>query len=191
MELMTSASDRGRAYRTVVLTALVVGLVAAAAGGQQTKRIETGRVTADLIEYDFGKHAFTATGNTHVTIVGDHHAEVRAPALSMNVSEDMDQILVIEAQGPVNFEVVTAPDEDGTKRRIVASATRSATYRQAEQTVVLSGDACADVTTLPEGSADAAHFEGESIVVDLEGSTLSVRQATIEVTTEIEEDGEQ
>lgn len=186
---MSSRREARRKVGRALLIAAVAALVVTAALGQQTRRTETGKVTADLIEYDFGRHAFTATGNTHVTIRGAHQSEIRAPSLSMNLSENMDQILLIEAQGPVNFEVITAPDDEGTKRRIVASASRSAVYRQADETVVLSGDARADVTSLPEDGAEAAHFRGDSIAVNLETSTLSVRRATIEVTTEVEEGG--
>ncbi len=175
--------------RILLTTGLAVMLVAVAGGQQQTRRTETGKVTADLIEYDFGRHAFTATGNTQVTIKGAHESEIRAPGLSMELSEDMDQILTIEAEGPVNFEVLTAPDENGTRRRVVARASNSAVYRQADETIALTGDARADVTTVPDRGVDAAHFAGESIVVNLRESTLSVRKATIEVTTEVEEGG--
>ena len=175
----------------MLLIAALAALLAAGATGQQTRTTETGKVTADLIEYDFGRHAFTATGNTHVTIDGRHQAEIRAPSLSMDLSQNMDQIRLIEARGPVRFEVLTAPDENGIRRRIDASANQSATYRQADETVVLAGNARANVTSVPADGADAAQFSGESIVVNLATSTLSVRQATIEVTTEVTPGGGQ
>lgn len=188
---MHPRSDLTRALGRSLLLVLAAILIVAVASAQQTRRTETGKVTADLIEYDFARHAFSARGNTHVSLDGRHQADIRAPSLSMNLSESMNQILRIEAAGPVRFEVLTAPDENGTRRRIKASASQSATYRHDAQTVVLSGNARADVTSEPPDGAEAAQFSGESITVNLETSMLSVRQATIEVTTEIDAGGGQ
>ena len=92
----------------------------------------------------------------------------------------------------------TAFDKSWANRRsqsaesgCVSGASAGAAYRQSTQTVVLSGQAVADVTTLPEGNVEAAHFEGQSIVVDLAKSTLTAREATIEVTTEVDVPEEQ
>ncbi len=180
-----------RAIATLTVLIAAGALMAAAALGQQVRRTETGTVSADEIEYDFANHVFTASGNTQVTILGKHNAQMRAPALSVEVNQQLTRILVMEARGPVSFDIVTAPDAEGTRRRIRVSASRSATYRDAEQTVSLLGDAKADITTLPEGSVEAAHLEGESVVIDLANSTLTLKQATVEVTTEVEEQEEQ
>ena len=179
------------AVSRVMLLLGALALAAAIAGGQQVRRTETGTVSADLIEYDFGANAFTATGNTRVTILGTHNAELRAPELTMDLSDQLNQILSVDATGPVYLEVLTAPDDEGLRRRIIARASAGAAYRQSTQTVVLSGQAVADVTTLPEGNVEAAHFEGQSIVVDLAKSTLTAREATIEVTTEVDVPEEQ
>ncbi len=177
-----------RRVATAVMAVAVIAGALSVAAGQQVRRTETGTVTADLIEYDFGTNDFTATGNAHVTILGRHNAQIRAPKLTMDLSDQLDRILRLEAAGPVRFEVVTAPDDEGLRRQIEASATQSAVYVDETQTVTLTGDAVADVRTLPEGEVEAARFEGQSIVVNLAKSTLSVRQAKIEVTSEVEEE---
>ena len=178
--------------RSSITAALVAATVLAtvAAAQQQTRRTETGTVTADDIVYDFANNDFKATGNVSVQIEGRHNAKMRAPALSMDLSDSLNRILKLVASGPVHFEVLTAADSKGLRRKIIASCSQRATYDADSETVVLSGDALADVTTLPEGNVEAAHFTGESITVDLHNSTLSVKQAQITVTAEVAGQGD-
>ena len=169
---------------------LIVAIVAcvsalAVATAQQVKRTETGTVTAELIEYDFGNNDFKATGNVVVDIDGKHQAKMFAPTLSMDLNQDLDRILSLVATGPVRFEVLTAPDSDGLRRKILASCGSRAAYDAAAQTIVMSGGAKADVSTLPAGNAEAAHFTGDSITVNLRTSMLSIKQADLTVTTEV------
>ncbi len=169
---------------------LIVAIVAGAsvlgvAVAQQVKRTETGTVTADLIEYDFGNNDFKATGNVVVNIVGQHQAKMFAPTLSMDLNQDLDRILSLVAAGPVKFEVLTAADSAGLRRKILASCGSRAAYDADSQTVSMTGGAKADVSTLSVGNAEAAHFTGESITVNLRTSMLSIKQADLSVTTEI------
>ncbi len=170
-----------------LIIAIVAGVSAlGVAMAQQVKRTETGAVTADLIEYDFANNDFKATGNVIVNIDGTHQGKMFAPALSMDLNQDLDRIVSLVATGPVKFEVLTAPDTNGLRRKIVASCGKRATYDANTQTIVMTGGAKADVSTLPAGNAEAAHFTGDSITVNLLTSTLSVKQAEITVTTEVE-----
>ena len=169
-----------------LIVAIVVGVSAlGVAMAQQVKRTETGTITADLIEYDFSNNDCEATGNVTVGIDGKHQAKMFAPALFVDMNQALDRILSLVATGPVRFEVLTAPDSDGQRRKIVASCGTRAAFDAVAQTIVMSGGAKADVSTLPAGSAEAAHFTGESITVNLRTSTLSIKQADLTVTTEV------
>ncbi len=170
---------------TAAIVILAVATVITVAVAQQTKRTETGTVTAELIEYDFANNDLTATGNVSVNIEGRHVAKLRSPMLSVDMNDKMNRILKLVAGGPVNFDVLTAPDVNGLRRKIVASCSSRATYDAGSEMVTMSGNAEADVSTLPEGNMEAAHFTGESITVNLRTSMLSVKQAEISVTTEV------
>jgi lipopolysaccharide export system protein LptA len=147
-----------------LIVAIVVGVSAlGVAMAQQVKRTETGTITADLIEYDFSNNDCKATGNVTVSIDGRHQAKMFAPALFVDLNQDLDRILSLVAEGPVKFEVLTAPDSERQRRKIVASCGTRAAYDAAAQTIVMSGGAKADVSTLPTGNAEAAHFTGDSI----------------------------
>lgn len=169
---------------------LIVAIVAGAsvlgvAVAQQVKRTETGTITADLIEYDFGNNDCKATGNVTVSIDGRHQAKMFAPTLFVDLNQDLDRILSLVAEGLVRFEVLTAADSAGLRRKILASCGTRAAYDADSQTVSMTGGAKADVSTLPTSNAEAAHFTGDSITVNLRSSTLSVKQAEVSVTTEV------
>ncbi len=170
-----------------LIVAIVVGVSAlgVAVAQQQVKRTETGTIKADLIEYDFSNNDCTATGNVTVSIDGRHQAKMFAPVMFVDLNQDRNRILSLVATGPVRFEVLIAPDSDGLRRKILASCGTRAAYDATAQTILMSGGAKADMTTLPAGNAEAAHFTGDSITVNLRTSMLSIKQAEITVTTEI------
>ncbi len=171
----------------------VMGMIAlaamllAVAAAQQTRRTETGTVTAAEFEWDFANNKFLATGDVVVNIAGRHQAQLRAPQVSLDMNDTMNRIVRAVASGPVRLELLTAPDANGLRRKIIATCGGRATYEAGSDTVTMSGGAQADVTTLPEGKVEAAHLKGDSITVNLRDSKMSVKQATISVTTEINE----
>ena len=169
-----------------LIVAIVAGVSAlAVATAQQVKRTETGTVTAELIEYDFGNNDCKAIGNATISIDGRHQAKMFAPTLFVDLNQDLNRVLSLVAEGPVKFEVLTAANSAGLRRKILASCGARAAYDAVAQTIVMSGGAKVDVSTLPVGSAEAAHFTGESITVNLRTSMLSIKQADLTVTTEI------
>lgn len=169
-----------------LVIAMVAGVSAlGVAVAQQVKNTETGTISADLIEYDFANNDCEATGNVIVTIDGKHQAKLFAPAIFVDLNQDLNRILSLVAKGPIRFEALTAPDDNGLRRKIVASCGTRASYDAVTQTINMTGGAEADVSTLPTSNVEAAHFTGESITVNLRASTLSVKQAEATVTTEV------
>ena len=176
---------------TIVMILVAATVLATVVAAQQVRRTETGTVTADLIEYDFAHNDFKATGNVRVSIAGRHKAELTAPSLAMDLNDNLDRIIKLTATGPVTLNVLTAPDSEGLRRRIVASCSSRATYDAGSETIILTGNVKTDITTLPEGHAEAAHFTGQSVTVNLRNSTLSVKQAEVSVTTEVNTNGDE
>jgi len=170
--------------RTAVAVTLALIMLVGAAVAQQTRRTETGDITADVFEWDLANNDFKATGNVVINIEGRHKAQLRAPAVSLDWNDNMSRIMRAVATGPVHLDLLTAPDNKGLQRRIVATCGGRATYEGATEIVSLTGGAEADVTTLPEGNVEAAHLKGDSITANLRESKISVKQAAISYTGE-------
>lgn len=170
---------------TLTVALALCGLLVGGALAQQTRRTHTGKLTFDELQYDFANNAITMTGDpATVLIEGRHTAHLRAPRVAIDADETLEQILGATAQGPVKLELFTAPDVNGRRRRIEATCTERATYSQADSTVVMTGNVVGDVTTLPEGEAEAAHLEAEEVVVNLRTSVMKARPGSFTVTTE-------
>ena len=168
--------------------ALLGMMLLGVAVAQQTRRTETGTVTAAEFEWDFANNDFMATGNVVMNIEGRHRAQMRAAQVSLDMNDTMNRILRAVANGPVHLDLLTAPDSKGLRRKIVATCGGRATYEGRTDIVTMTGGAEADVTTLPEGNAEAAHLKGDTITGNLRDSKLSVKQATISVTTEVDQE---
>jgi len=171
---------------TVVAVAVTVIMLLGAAVAQQVRQTETGTVSAAEFEWDFANNDFMATGNVVMNIEGRHTARLRAPAVSLDMNDTLNRILRAVATGPVHVDLLTAPDSKGLRRKIVATCGGRATYEGGTDIVTMTGGAEADVITLPEGNVEAAHLKGDSITVNLRDSKLSVKQAEVSVTTEID-----
>ena len=113
-------------------------------------------------------------------------ANIQADVEVRILGHKMNQILRAVASGPVHLDLLTAPDNNGLRRKIVATCGGRATYEGGTEVVTMTGGAEADVTTLPEGNVEAAHLEGDTITANLRASKLSIKQATISMTTEVE-----
>ncbi len=175
--------------RTAVVY-MVVGLIALVVAGvtaQQVRQTRTGRLVFNELQWDFAHNTIVVTGNPASMVVeGLHKAQLRSPRMEIDADQRLEEIHGATAAGPVSLDLLTAPDVDGRRRRITASCTQRATYSKAEDTVVMSGNVVADIVTLPEGEAEAAHLESETIIVNLRTSTLTARPGTFEVTTEVD-----
>jgi len=164
----------------IILAAL--GLLAATvAFSQQVKRTRTAEIKAGLMEFDWGTNVFEFTGNCILTIGAGYNATMTAPKMTAATVKSLT------ATGPVHFTIITAPDGQGRKRKIVASARDKATYAEDTQVVKLVGEATADMTPVdaPE-DVEAVHFTGETITANLKTSRLSVDNANLTVKTQVE-----
>ncbi len=163
--------------RTAVVY-MVVGLIALVVAGvtaQQVRQTRTGRLVFNELQWDFAHNTIVVTGNPASMVVeGLHKAQLRSPRMEIDADQRLEEIHGATAAGPVSLDLLTAPDVDGRRRR------------KAEDTVVMSGNVVADIVTLPEGEAEAAHLESETIIVNLGTSTLTARPGTFEVTTEVD-----
>ncbi len=166
---------------------MLAALVALGVAAQQTRQTRTGKLVFDLLEWNFADNTIVVTGNPATMVIeGGHKAQLRAPRMEIDADERLEEIHGAVASGPVSLELLTAPDVNGRRRRITASCTQRATYSKADDTVVMIGNVVADIITLPEGEAEAAHLESETITVNLRTSTLTARPGSFEVTTEVD-----
>lgn len=175
--------------RSMWLTLAALGLLATTvAFSQQVKRTRTAEIRADLLEFDWGANVFDFTGGCKLTIGAGYNATMTAPAMTAEIITSPATVKSLTAKGPVHFTIITAPDSQGRKRKIVATAKQQATYSEDTQVVKLVGEATADMTPLdaPE-DVEAVHFTGQTITANLKTSRLTVDNANLTVKTQIEE----
>ncbi|MEA3402603.1 MAG: hypothetical protein U9R79_15295 [Armatimonadota bacterium] len=182
------------------ITLVAVALLVSATVAQQVRQTRTGKLTFRELTWDFAKNTITMTGDPAVvTIEGRHHAELRAPRVDIDADQRLREVHGAVAHGAVRLNLLTAPDQDGRRRRVEATCTRQATYSQSEQQVVMTGDVKADIITLPEEEGEAAHLEDvDKVVVDLATSVLTAHsaedaeeQGTFTVTTDVDLESEE
>ncbi|MFO7946371.1 MAG: LptA/OstA family protein [Armatimonadota bacterium] len=177
-------------FRTMICPVIVVCLLAGAFGiplAQQVQKTQTATIKADSLEYDWSTETTVMKGNCHLVIDNDSHAEMTAPAMTVQLNRDRNRINFLEADGVVRFNVTTAPDDNGLRRKISAQAQGGATYRETTQEVKLTGGARADVSTIGT-AAQAVHFEGNTITANLKTSRLRVDNAHLKIETPLKED---
>ena len=179
--------------RRLVVSVLIGALTVVAAAGvaQQVKRAQNAVVTAQTMEYDWGVNTVEFSGGTKLVLSGEHDATMTAPSMGIKLSPKADRVLSVLAKGPVNFSLLTSPDENGTRRKIVAMAQQQATYSDETQIVKLTGGATADLLPV-EGAAPAGeglaraeviHFTGQTITANLKTNKLTVDDANLTVET--------
>jgi lipopolysaccharide export system protein LptA len=179
--------------RKLVVSVLigVLTLVAAVGVAQQVKRAQNAVVTAQTMEYDWGTNTVDFSGGTKLVLAGEHDATMTAPSMAVKLSPKADRVLSVVANGPVNFSLLTKPDESGTRRKIVATAKQQATYSDETQIIKLTGGATADLlpaeADAPAGEglarAEAIHFTGQTITANLKTNKLTVDDANLTVET--------
>jgi lipopolysaccharide export system protein LptA len=150
------------------------------AWGQAQKRTRTAEVSADDMVFKWETNQFEFTGNCVLEVSGPNQATIAAPRMSVQLTADGRSIKFLKATGPLRTTVVTAPDSQGVKRRIVATAAQYATYVEADQVVEMVGDAQADIITLPEKpDSPKAHFSGDVLRLSLKSGELSAKRVRI------------
>ncbi len=149
---------------------------------QSAKSTRTADVSADDMVWRYQKNEFDFTGNCSLQIHSNSSATMVAPKMTMNLTADGKQVKLLRATGPLETTIITAPDVNGVKRKIVAHCSKYATYGEADETIELVGDAVADLYTLPESpDAQSAHFTGDTIHVNLKAGEVSARKAKVHV----------
>ena len=164
----------------MVLILLVPGLVLA----QAQKRTQSADITADVMTFNWTSNAFEFTGNAHAVLKGAYEAVVTAPKMAVKLTAKSDKVDSLVASGPVRFELVSEPDEQGVRHKVVATAQDRAEYSEVNQKLVLRGNAEATITALPEApDAQRAHFTGDVMEANLATSQLTVTKAHMQVTS--------
>lgn len=154
---------------------------------QQVKRTRTASITAPAMEYDWDKNVIEFSGGTKLVIGGGYDATMTAPSMNVRLTAKGDKVAALVAAGPVNFTVVTKADNNGVRRKIIASAKDEATYSEETQLLKLSGGAVADMKPLEAAEdIEAVHFTGQTITADLKTSRLKVNDANLTVKSQVE-----
>lgn len=180
--------ERDRIWWVVIV---VMVLLAGLALAQASTKTQTAEIDAETltINWDTNVWVFSGPPPAVLTLTGPQQATLTSPRMSVRFSAKMDRIIHLEATGPVRLELVTKPDAEGNRRRIVATAKQRAEYSESTQKLVLHGGAEATVVALPEGpESQRAFFSGEVMEANLKTSQLTVQKAHLEVTTPLEED---
>lgn len=168
--------------RMRVFLPLLAVLVAATAFCQQVRKTRTATITAKTMELDWDKNVVDFAGNCKLTVGGDYDATMTAPSMTASFTSQPVTVKTLVAKGPVVFTVITRPDGQGRKRKIVASARNQATYSEETQVVKLTGQAVADLTPLDEKDpVEAVHFTGETITASLKTNRLTVDDANLTI----------
>ena len=187
--MMHGTLGRYTRQQWLVLAGVALGaLLCAVAVGQQAKKTKTAEIRAETMVYNWNLGTFEFMSNCHLTITGVYNADMTAPKMTAKLAKKGDKVERLTAAGPVHFVVLTQPDANNVRHKIVASSQGDATYEEASQTVVMNVGAVADVVTLPEtADSESAHFEGDRITADLAKNTINVDKAHLKVTTPAEQ----
>lgn len=149
---------------------------------QAAKHTRTADVSADDMVWRYQKNEFEFTGNCELKISGPSSATMQAPKMTMTLTSDSRQVKLLHATGPLLATIVTAPDANGVRHKIVARCSQYATYAEGDESIDLVGNAVADLYTLPASpNAQAAHFSGETIHVALKAGEVSAHKAKVHV----------
>jgi lipopolysaccharide export system protein LptA len=158
---------------------------------QAEKKTQTADITSHIMKFNWtsnvyvftGSYAGDPNGDTTAILHGDYDATVNAPKMTFTLPPKGQKVGTLTATGPVRFEIITPPDAQGLRTKVVATAADSAIYSEADRTLKLKGNADATITRLPETpDAQSAHFTGDEIDANLKDSEMTVTQAHLTVT---------
>ncbi|MGQ9731715.1 MAG: LptA/OstA family protein [Candidatus Zipacnadales bacterium] len=173
-----------RFQRGLTAAAAVVLLIGAVGLTQHIRKGSVATIRSDEMEVDWGTGVTTMTGNVRVEIKGEYEATLVASSVVVKADIEKSQLLSLEAHGPVQFDMITAP-VNGQRSHIVARCSQSATFSETTMIVQLQGDAHAEIRgggrAFGTAEVESARYDGESITVDLNKRTIKLRQATLEM----------
>lgn len=176
---------------TIALLAVTLAICTVVVA-QQSRKTATAEFGSEDFSWAWDTNVFELAGGAWLNVKAEHVAKMTATAMTVQADDKLRQIELLTATGPVKIDVLTAKDEKGLQRKIVASCSEKATYQEAKQLIEMIGNVEADVTTLPAGNVEAAHLCGDKITFDLKANKVTVTQAKMTITTEIDtEKGEQ
>jgi lipopolysaccharide export system protein LptA len=157
---------------------------------QAEQKTQTADIKAHLSTFNWksnvyvfsGAYTGDPSGNTIAILHGDYDATVYAPKMTFTLPPKGQKVGTLTATGPVRFEILTPPDQQGLRTKIVATATDSATYSEVTQKLMLKGNADATITRLPESpDTPNAHITGDEIDANLQTGDMTVTTANMTV----------
>jgi hypothetical protein len=168
-------------YLTAAVAVCVLMLVAVVCA-QHLKKGSVAEIRSDELEVDWGTGLTEMTGHVSMTIRGDYTATMTASSVTLTGDLERSRVLSVEARGPVNFVVDTAP-ANGQRAHIVASCSQVATFSEQTMIVTMVGNAHAEITGAEAvvSQLESAKYDGESMTIDLNKCKFKLKQATAEV----------
>ena len=152
--------------------------------GTQTTQIDYANVT---FHWDTNVLEFVGSSGRpcKLTVTGPHQATMTASKMSAKLTSGGNRIEWLKTTGPTHLTVITKPDEEGQRLKIVATGSQGATYSELTQIVELTGGATADLISLPEGRGEA-HLAAEALDVNLKTKTITAAKGHLKVITPLE-----
>ena len=178
----------GTKRRRLGLSVLVgcAGLTLAGLSAAVAQSAPPADITADSMTYNWDTNVFVFSGNAKVVITEPYQATLTGPRMTVQMSNQMQGVTSVVADGPVRMVLLTQADAQGVRYQITATAQDRAEYSDADRKILLRGGAEADLVSLPEGpDSRRAHFTGDVIAADLKTSQLTVTQARVRVTAPV------
>ncbi len=177
-------------YDFLTRVVLIGALIALATAGLTDQR----RTQTTLIEFgdaifhwdtNIWEFVSTPAQGCKLTVTGSHQATMTAPKMSGKLTSGDKRIEWLKTTGPTHITVITKPDKEGQRLKIVATGSQGANYSELTQTVELAGGANADLISLPEGRGEA-HFAAEVLKINLSTRTISASKGHLKVITPLE-----
>lgn len=82
--------------------------------------------------------------------------------------------LGVTARGPVTLRLVIVGEQGTAQVEVTATCTDEAILNPTDETLVLQGNATAEVRSLGQGEAQTEHFAGDSIALNLKTKQITV-----------------
>jgi hypothetical protein len=162
-----------------VFCTVVAALVCATASAQLTSApSETPRMSvefrAESMQYDAAARGWHASRACKVImkVEGKYEGTMESPALATKGVGLRGQ--GVTARGPVTLRLVIVGEEGTAQVELTATCTDEAILNTTDETLVLQGNATAEVRSLGQGEAQTEHFAGDSIALNLKTKQITV-----------------
>ncbi len=177
-----------KSQKFLLMGVLAFALIPMHVWAQAGKQTQTADITSQTMSFNWNTNTFEFTGNAKVIMAGLYDATVTGPKMVVQLTSKGDRVKQLVTHGPVRFELVSKPDANGVRRRVIATAKDRAEYSEITQKIVLRGNAEATIVTLPETpESQRAHFTGDVMEADLGTGLLTFTQARMQVTSPLKE----